>query len=428
MKRAMVAGVACLVLGCTKASDGPPDKAPTSAPVPKPGASLPVSPSTRGAPAKMNELTLVLPGVGEGPARVQTPQEAAAYGDPQCPRYVGARTTASKKIGKHGRTLDVEGGYLWQIKDGRIMVFDRQVDHPVRMLDAAKIPKGVIALGGNSWYVRHCPAEGCGEHGDGQVIDQVDMIRGGVKTIATGQPEIVSGQVFGDHLYWITFGPYGSTGELRRIPTAGGAVETLYAGKGMSVMLIDDQDVVVSDGTSVVAVARADGKARVLASGLSSVRALAADATDVYLAEAGDPYWKSDPSGYIKRVARKGGKVETLAGPLKWPAVIAVDDERIYYMLKEPGDIWSIDKARPGAPELLVPTPPRDASCLASQWLYADKFGLKWVRMVEGFHSGELWSLSRTFLPSPPDTAIAAFKRAMASAPGTAAPAADDDR
>lgn len=108
--------------------------------------------------------------------------------------------------------------------------------------------------------------------------------------------------------------------------------------------------------------------------------------------------------------------------------MLAVDDERVYFMLRKPGDIWAITKASPGVPEMLVPTPPRDASCLASRWLYADARGLRWVRMVEGFHSGTLWMLSRKFLPSPPDNAIEAFKRVMAGRGASATrPASDDD-
>jgi hypothetical protein len=427
-RRAVAVVLAALAgVGCEKQQSKP-------ATDPAPPPTVPVDAARAGASGAadrpgtvMSEDVLILPGIGDGPARVQTQEEAIAYGDPECPRYVGARTTAAKKIGKHGRTLDVEGGYVWQIKDGKLQVFDGKVTHPIRILQPDRIPKGVIALDATHWFVKRCQDGGCGPHGTGIVIDRVAIgTQDRDKAFVGPQSEIIRAQVYGDDLYWITLGLYGETGELRRVPTKGGDVETLWTGRGMTVMRIDDRDVFASDGSSVVAVPRAGGKPRILAEGLQDVRDLAVDAKTVYIAESGDPFGNSEPSGYIKSVPRRGGSVTILAGPQKWPTVVAVDDERVYYMLREPGDIWAITKGTGGPPTMLVPTPPRDSSCLSSKWLHVDALGLKWVRMVEGFHSGTLWSLSRHFLPSPPDTPVEAFKRAMAAVDAGAAPVDDD--
>jgi hypothetical protein len=403
-------------LGAGCAADKTPAK--KEAAPPAGSAARPTIPGSgaRPGPARPERSKLVEDGIGSDPARVQTEAEAKATGDVECPKYVGKRSTAAQLVGLHARTLPHQDGWAFQFDKG-ISVFSPTSGQPTQQIPAAEIPKGIIAFDDEAWYVPHCEAGGCGEHGTGVVIDRVDRSTKAATQLVPSQSEIVTAEVMGDYLYWSTFGPYGMTGELRRIKREGGKVETLWKGHGVAAMLLEHDVALVADQTSVVAVPLSGGKPRVLAEKLQEVNAIAADADHIYIAEYGDRYWASPASGYIKRVPRAGGTVETLAGPIKSPSVVAVDDDRAYYMLSDSGTVWSIVKTGTEQPTMIVPQPPRDATCQRSMWLRADQTGLIWFRKVEGFGKGNLWRLSRQYLPPPPDTAVAAFRRWMEANP-----------
>ena len=411
---ASVIVLAALAGGCEREDAAP--KQPSHAPAPprpRPGSGS----SSGSATQRPWRSPLVEEGIGSGPARVQTEAEAKAWGEPECPKFVGQQSTAAHLVGRHGRTLPHEDGWAFQFDKG-ISIFSPTDGKPIQTIPPADIPKGIIAFDDDAWYIPHCQPSGCGEHGTGVVIDRVDRKTKQATPLVGPQSEIVTAQVLGDHLYWTTFGPYGLSGELARIRRTGGKVETLWHGHGVTAMLLEPDTAFVATETMVVVVPLKGGKPRVLADTMKEVRAIAADRDHVYIGEYGDPYWASKPSGYVKRVPRSGGRVEVLAGPVKWPTAVAVDDERVYYMLAESGTVWGLVKGTTDPPTMIVPQPPRDGSCQRSQWLRADATGLIWFRKVEGFGKGNLWRLSRRWLPSPPDTAVAAFRRWMEANPG----------
>jgi hypothetical protein len=384
-------------------------------------ATRPAPPAPPGKQPKKSKLEL--DGIGNGPARLQTDAEARASGNADCPMYIGARTTAAHIVGAHGRLVDAEHGYFWQ-SETSVKVYGEE-PKPIASYRMKDMPRGLMALDADAFYVHDCVPPGCSMPKTGVSLSRVDHA-GASTVLASDQDSVVTAEAYDGYLYWITSGP-AETGALRRVATKGGTVETLWEGRGMTAMIIDDHDVFASDGVSVVAVARAGGKPRVLVDGLRDVHGLAADQDTVYIAESGDPALTMNPTGSIRSVPRAGGDAKMLAGPLWWPSVITVDDERIYYMLSVQGDVWAIDKATLGAPVMLVPTPPRDAGCFTSQWIRADQYGLRWLRRVEGFARGVWWFMPRATMPSPPDTPVEYWKRAAASGDAGVAPAPDDD-
>jgi hypothetical protein len=336
---------------------------------------------------------------GIGSASNSAGNESSDAKDP-CPRATGARTTAARKIGIYSTAYPHQDGWVWRSQQW-FKVIDSS-GKAKRAFGNSEVPRGARALDAGSWFVEHCEAGGCGEHGTGVVIDRVSMFKQPTVQLVGPQSEIVWTELVGDYLYWGTFGPYGQTGEFRRIHPDGGDVETLWTGSGVTAVLIDGSTAFVSDGRTVSAVPIDGRKPHVLAKDLVDVTALAADAKDLYIVDRGDPYWQSKDSGSILRVPRDGGTVTKLVGPIRWPTTVAVDDDRVYYMADHAGDIWSMPKSG-GSPTILVPTPPGDWPCRMSKWLRADASGLHWIRIDDGigFVNGALWYLPRSMLRDP---------------------------
>jgi hypothetical protein len=375
--------IALLLFGCSKAGNEAPNKA---APPPAQHAPAPARPA--------------------GPPPAETPDDAGDDNEGPCPKTGGPQTTGVRRIGLYGRMLPDERGHAWYSKKN-FTVFDRE-GKVLEKVDIAEVPANLVAQNADAWFVQSCEAGGCGEHGTGHELSRLDRATKKTTKLAGPESEIAFAEVIGDDLYWATFGPYGQTGELRRVPIKGGKTETLWKGTGVNRVLIQDGTAYVAEDKAVWAVALDGRKPRQLAKDLTQAEGLAANATHVYITDRGDPYGKSAPSGSVLRVAVGGGAVEKLAGPVRWPNVVAVDDARIYFMGDESGDVMSMPITG-GAPSVLIPTPPKDWPCRSTVWMMVNKIGLQYVRMSKGWDSstgkvidwGTLWSIRREFMDDP---------------------------
>lgn len=352
---------------------------------------------------------------------------SAADNDDPCPKRGGPQTTAVQRIGLYGRMYPHEQGHVWySTKDFKVLQDNSEIDNA----NVKDVPRGFIAVSKPAWFVQRCDEKtGCGEHGDGRAIDRIDRSTQQTTKLAGPEKEIAFAEVYGGFLYWGTFGPYGASGELKRVPEAGGTIETLWSGAGVTQVLIKDAVAYVADGKSVTSIALATpSKPTLLAKDLTDARGLAVDDKFVYIVDRGKPYWDAEPSGFVLRVPRAGGTIEKLAGPVKWPTVVGVDPVRIYFMGDGWGDVWAIPKAG-GKAAVFIPTPPRDWECRSTKWLEVTPRGIQYLRMSEGFDTktgrpidwGTLWSIRREWMMTDPVKQFADYMAKGSGATGSAA-------
>jgi hypothetical protein len=143
--------------------------------------------------------------------------------------------------------------------------------------------------------------------------------------LAALQPQAWAIAVDDLSVYWLNLG-----GTLNKTPKAGGAVTPLFTGgtfNGQSDLAIDATFAYFTDNTSVWKVAL-DGTSQVqIATGLTTPRGIALDATDVYWAEYG---YTS-----VKKVSKAGGAITVLMSDFpnsnSNPQAIAVDSTYAYW-------------------------------------------------------------------------------------------------
>ena len=345
-------------------------------------------------------------GRGSPPAPPPSPKataDAAPEGDvPEgegCAKYIGPRTTFVQRIGKYGRILPLENGFVWQANNPgvfNVFNFDWQA---VESVERRLVPGQLLTISDDSYFVWGYDVGGPGPHGDNRSIIRIDRkTNKSAGKIAGPSSEIHFAEVIGEFLYWGTFGPYGSTGEFKRVPTMGGKTEVLWSGRAVESVLIDHGTAYVSDGASITAVPLNGRKPVVLADNRHGAIGLAVDTRYVYFTERGTPDGPAD--GSVSKVPIGGGKVEQLAGPLRWPSRVAVDDERIYFMSDGAGEVWAIPKSG-GTASVYIPTAPDDYPCRDTRWMYAGPSGLKYVRASPASIGGTLWGLPRDAMKDP---------------------------
>lgn len=340
------------------------------------------------------------------PPRITDDATTTSTEEDPCPKQGGPQTTAVQRIGLYGRIYPHEQGRIWHsTKHFKVIGRDNK---DIENVDVKTVPRGFIALSTDAWFVQSCENGKCGPHGTGRIISRIERGAPTTTKLAGPQSEIAFAEIISDSLYWATFGPYGNSGELKRVPTKGGKTETLWTGRGVTTVLIDNGVAFVSDGATVSSVPLDGRKPLVLAKDLTEARGLAVEDKHLYIADRGDPHMQSKDSGSILRVPRAGGAVEKLAGPIRWPSVVGVDSDRIYYMSDRSGDVWVIPK-KGGKPQVLIPTPPNDWPCRVTRWLQVNDRGLLYLRMSEGWDTstgkvidwGTLWAIQRQWMQDP---------------------------
>jgi hypothetical protein len=303
----------------------------------------------------------------------------------------GASSLDMMKDSISARTLLPHGDHLyWASRKGVVWRLPLAGGAPeqVAEIDARRL----LAIDDDFFYWAECGTGGCGHHGDNQALVRVSRSTR-AKTVLADRLGIVHVALLdrGNVYIGMWDDDRGGRGSVARVPRKGGSLATLWRGGAVEDLLLEGDRIFAVAGGEVVSIPRGAGKAVVVARGLQSARAVAADAGHVYVADRGDPYWKSADSGYLSRVPRKGGKTERMLGPVRWPEAVAVIGDRVLVGLAN-GDILAVGKTG-GAPAVLVDEK-RANPCRETTWMRAIGGALYWLRAVsvQGGR-GILWRL-----------------------------------
>jgi hypothetical protein len=151
-------------------------------------------------------------------------------------------------------------------------------------------------------------------------------------------------------LYWVEDGSFAGA-SLRRVPRAGGAIETLHVEPNrVYALALDSTDVYITQTTGevgrIVRVPKNGDPAVVVATPFNPL-AIALDDDHVYYTEG------VSPAGSIWRVAKAGGAPELVADDVDGPYDLAVDGDHVYCTEMNRGRIVRYVKSG-GAPEVLA--------------------------------------------------------------------------
>lgn len=137
--------------------------------------------------------------------------------------------------------------------------------------------------------------------------------------------------VDGDFVYFVTGGFEKADNAVKRVPTVGGAVETLAQGDFVvSGYLSTDEGFVYWTNEwpgSVMRVAKTGGAPTTLSAGQPRPTFVVTDDSFVYYAT----YAKEPPGGIIARVPKQGGPPETLATAHPYISGLSVDKNDVYF-------------------------------------------------------------------------------------------------
>jgi hypothetical protein len=168
-----------------------------------------------------------------------------------------------------------------------------------------------------------------------QGVYSVPLKGGAVVTLTTDQVDARGVALDGPYLYFADYGDDGSgrwdgpggdeeiAGAIRRVPRAGGKVETLISGPHPDALAADHGDVFfLCEDSDDVQTVRAGGHAAVSLTTLSD--------TPLFLAVSGGQVYVATISGEIDRVPRAGGAPMALATTGVQPGGFAVDTTRAW--------------------------------------------------------------------------------------------------
>lgn len=141
----------------------------------------------------------------------------------------------------------------------------------------------------------------------------------------------------GDSIYWLNEGRRvtGAPG-IFKMSKSGGAPVSLYPGKGVYKLALDDANVyfIVPEALGVYRVPKAGGETVELAKDQDGLSALAVDGTHVYWAGV-EAIW---------RVPKAGGKAQTLASNISVPMGFALDGSYAWWYSVTAGKIARVSK------------------------------------------------------------------------------------
>lgn len=157
--------------------------------------------------------------------------------------------------------------------------------------------------------------------------------------------------VDGDYLYFVSGGFVRAENAVRRVPTAGGPVETLVKIGSLigGELAVDATHVYfTSDGdNAIMRVSKTGGEATQLAK-VAAPKYLALDATHVYFVTLA----REDSGGTVQRIAKAGGAPEVLTSGQPGLDSVVVDAQHVYFRSNK--GVWKLAKTG-GAPQNLVP-------------------------------------------------------------------------
>jgi hypothetical protein len=271
----------------------------------------------------------------------------------------------------------------WIAQDSHLHELDTDPLQPKDLGPSDQFKSGV--WDDHYWYRERCYAD-CVAYTDLGVptaVERVDRVTGESVRLGDGGLGIADILPFGDYVYWGVYG-HQINGGVWRIPKSGGTQELVTSDHDKIKALHADRDGILVQGTRTISWIPPSGPSQVIAL-MKDIGPAVRDGDDFYIAEQGDPYWKSDDSGYIHRVS--GGMDTKLAGPVRWPSAIAAFGPNVYFMLRESGDLWSVPKT--GGVAKVVLTGPRIEPCDESLGMWADARGLFWLRGNRFFSKGD---------------------------------------
>jgi len=287
--------------------------------------------------------------------------------------------------------LTSERGVVWLDPDGARFLPAGSTD--VRKIANAEV-RSILGPPEDSRLRVKCDPDGCGPHGDNKALYLSDG--GKEQLLARHLSEIHGAKILGEHIYWVTYGPYGGKGELSRVSVSGGKTEVLREGDGIHEMLVDGDDVFVASGSAVVRFDTSALRAHEMTAKALGPKTLKLYGGRLYWAEHGDRYWKSDANGAIRSAPRDGGEVVTHAHPVRWPSVLRIDDARIYWGREDGGELFAVPLGG-GNVETVADLGP---GCGGIVWSHSTGAGLLVMRgdeMSMRFgQPGEIW-----LLPTP---------------------------
>ncbi|MCC7000388.1 MAG: hypothetical protein IT370_37670 [Deltaproteobacteria bacterium] len=186
----------------------------------------------------------------------------------------------ASQLGKGKRKLSAEEAMAVSLDGDAVLVARRGVVERIVLASAAVTqlasPRFAIAIAADSSHVYW-------SGGVAGVIERVARTGGTPEPVAK-VPEAGIGEIAldGSHLYFVVLRKLGEDGALARVPLSGGAVEVLYTGGRVQGLALGEGQVFCTvDGGSegdgkVVRVAKVGGKPETIADGLTSPWALAA--------------------------------------------------------------------------------------------------------------------------------------------------------
>lgn len=156
--------------------------------------------------------------------------------------------------------------------------------------------------------------------------------------------------VDGEHLYFVSGGFVRAENAVRRVPTAGGPVETLVKISSLigGELAVDATHVYFTSDSdnAILRVSKSGGEATQLAK-VAAPKYLALDATHVYFVTLS----REANGGTVQRIAKAGGPPEVLTSGQPGLDSVVVDAQHVYFRSNQ--GLWKLAKTG-GAPQSLV--------------------------------------------------------------------------
>ena len=240
------------------------------------------------------------------------------------------------------------------------------------------------------WFRRRC-YEDCDDDtsmGIPTAVERIDRVTGERKRLSKGYHGLTQLQLVGDFVYWGIYGHQIGGGVYRVHKDGTGEIElTLEGGKEVDKirqLQATEHGLLAVTKTQVLWFRDGEPLGRELLAVTESVGDAVIDGDYAYIAEYGERYWKSAPSGYIRSVRLDGTDFKTLAGPVQFPQTIAVRGDTVFYMLRKDATIYAVPTTG-GEPRVALLPRFDEQPCNETTAMWSTSQGLVWQRSPSGF-------------------------------------------